>query len=61
MERTLFPDLFERPRLIMAAKRELAFRMRVYPGWVERKRMTRKDADEEIAMMAEIVRMLEAG
>lgn len=60
MDATLFPNLLERPRLVACAKRELGFRQRVYPRWVEAKRMTQARADEEIALMAEIVRVLEA-
>lgn len=59
MEPTLFPDLLERPRLVACAKRELDYRRRVYPRWVENKRMTQARADEEIALMAEIVRVLQ--
>jgi hypothetical protein len=61
MERTLFPDLLERPRLVAAAKRELGFRERVYPRRVEAGKMTQKNADEEIALMREIVRVLQEG
>jgi hypothetical protein len=36
-------------------KRELAMRKRVYPRWVEQKKMTQAKADHEIAVMASIV------
>lgn len=36
-------------------QRELALRRRVYPGWVERGRITRAQADREIAVMEAIL------
>jgi hypothetical protein len=57
-EATLFPDLLERPRLVAAATRELNFRLRVYPRWVEARRMTQARADEEIQLMRDIIRVL---
>lgn len=35
-------------------RRELSFRRKVYPGWVERKKMSQEDADREIAVMEAI-------
>jgi len=52
-------DLLDRARLVAAAKREVAFRERAYPGWVARGRMTQAKADEELTLMREIVRELE--
>lgn len=57
----LFPDLLDRPRLIACAKRELNYRERIYPRWIEAKRITVERATEEIALMREIVRVLEGG
>jgi hypothetical protein len=37
------------------ARRELALRIRVYPGWVERKKMRASTAEYEIAVMTAIV------
>lgn len=37
-----------------AVDRELAFRRRAYPRWVENRRMTQKLADEQIAIMEAI-------
>jgi hypothetical protein len=44
---------------LKAAKREAALRRRVYPRWVEGKRMTQAKADDEIAAMDAIVETLE--
>jgi hypothetical protein len=46
------------------AERELAMRRRVYPRWIEAKRMSQGKADQEIALMQEIAAdyaKLEAG
>lgn len=44
---------------LQAARRELAMRQRVYPGWVGKKRMTQEKADHEIECMKAIVETLE--
>lgn len=44
---------------IRCAKRELAMRRRVYPGWVRKERMTMADAGREIEAMSAIVTTLE--
>jgi hypothetical protein len=44
---------------IRCAKRELALRQRVYPGWVRKERMKLSDAQREIAAMQAIVTTLE--
>lgn len=36
-------------------RRELALRMRVYPGWVARHKMSVKNAEREIEVMTAIV------
>ena len=36
---------------IAAVRRELAMRQRVYPGWVEKKKMKQADADYQLAAM----------
>lgn len=36
------------------AEREAKMRRRVYPRWVEQKKMTQAEADREIAIMAAI-------
>jgi hypothetical protein len=41
------------------ARRELALRKRVYPGWVNAKRLNAFKAEDEIAAMAAIVKTLE--
>jgi hypothetical protein len=46
-------------RQVACAKRELALRKRVYPTWVNAKRMNEFKAEEEIAAMAAIVATLE--
>lgn len=43
---------------LAAARRELALRQRVYPGWVRGNRMSKEKADHEIAAMAAIVETL---
>jgi hypothetical protein len=45
---------------IASAKRELALRRNVYPGWVAKERMKQETADHEIACMEAIVATLEA-
>jgi hypothetical protein len=42
-----------------AARRELAMRKRVYPGWVRAQKMTKEKADHETECMASIVETLE--
>ncbi|WP_439137522.1 hypothetical protein [Roseicyclus sp.] len=37
-----------------AAERELKFRRRVYPRWIENGKMTQKEADKQIALMQAI-------
>lgn len=44
---------------IKCARRELAIRGQVYPGWVKRKRMTSEDAAKELDGMEAIVETLE--
>lgn len=44
---------------LTCAKRELALRKRVYPAWINAKRMNQFKAQEEIAAMAAIVQTLE--
>ena len=45
---------------IKCVKRELAMRRRSYPKWVAAERMTREQADHEIAAMAAVLETLEA-
>ena len=45
--------------LIKCAKRELAFRRRVYPKSVAMEKMTGAQADHELACMEEILELLE--
>lgn len=51
------PDLAEQ---ITCVRRELNLRRRVYPRWVAQKRMTQKDADDEITRMEAVLATLEA-
>jgi len=44
---------------LAAVRREIAMRRRVYPRWVENKRMTQSKADEEIAVMEAIAADIE--
>jgi hypothetical protein len=53
-------NTFTTTELIACAMRELRMRQRVYPGLVERGRMSRATADKEQAMMLEIVNRLRA-
>lgn len=39
-----------------AAQRELEYRLRVYPGWVARKKMTRSFAEYQIDVMRAIAK-----
>lgn len=45
---------------IECAERELAMRQRVYPKWVEMKKMTQMKADYEIGCMRAVLRTLES-
>ena len=45
--------------LIDCARRELALRKNVYPGWIRKNQMTQAKADHEIECMAAIVERLE--
>ena len=45
---------FTNEQLRDCASRELKMRRRVYPRWVEQKRLTQQKADAEIAMMEAI-------
>lgn len=38
-------------RQIAAVRREISMRRKVYPGWVQRGRMTQDEADRQIATM----------
>lgn len=52
-------DLVDLPTQVAAARRELEMRRRVYPHWVNVKKMGQAKADEEIANMEAIIRTLE--
>lgn len=52
------PEAISLDGQIKAAERELAMRQRIYPGWVNAKRMTVHKASEEIAAMAAILKTL---
>jgi hypothetical protein len=43
---------------IKCVEREIGMRQRVYPRWIEAKRMTQKKADEEIAAMQAVLETL---
>ena len=43
---------------IKAVEREISMRRRVYPRWVENKRMSREKADKEIATMEAVLETL---
>lgn len=43
---------------IACVEREIKMRERVYPRWIEAKRMTQKKADEEIAAMRGVLETL---
>lgn len=54
------PDLFgERPITYAdkeaCVRRELSFRRRLYPRWVEQKKLSQDEADREIEIMSSIV------
>jgi len=44
---------------IACVKRELAFRRRVYPKWVDSGRMAQDQADKELARMTAVLATLE--
>lgn len=50
---------FQISELIAEAKRELAFRERAYPRWIEKGRVRPSDAARQIALMKAITRELE--
>ena len=43
---------------IQAVTREISFRQRLYPRWVEQKKLTQKTADMEIARMRAVLETL---
>lgn len=43
---------------IKAVEREISMRRRVYPRWVENKRMSQEKADKEIATMEAVLETL---
>lgn len=47
-------------QLAACAEREVGKRKWVYPGLIDRKKMTREKVDREIAMMEQIAAMLSA-
>lgn len=51
---------FTMDELAREARRELAMRERLYPGWVEAGRMKIDDAERRIAMMEAIAEILGA-
>ena len=54
----LFP--FTTEDLIACVEREITMRKKVYPRWVEQRKMKADKADWEIAAMEEIARVLRA-
>jgi hypothetical protein len=42
-----------------AVKREIAFRERLYPRWIEKGRMTQEKADHELRVMRAVLQTLE--
>ena len=44
---------------IDCVKREIAMRERVYPGWVERRRLSQEQADRELTRMRAVLRTLQ--
>ncbi len=57
------PDLFDRREVslrdqLRAAERELAYRRRVYPRWVDAGKLDNAKAQHEIAAMTAIVKTL---
>lgn len=44
---------------ITCVEREIGMRQRVYPRWIEAKRMTQKKADQEIADMQAVLATLQ--
>lgn len=44
--------------MVQELEREIALRLRVYPRWVEQKKMTQAKADRQIAMMRAAVERL---
>jgi hypothetical protein len=51
---------FTTAELVAEAKRELTLRKRVYPNRVFAKRMSQRAADRQIALMIDIIAVLEA-
>ncbi len=49
------PIQFSREAKRAAIEREIKMRRRVYPRWVDDKRMTQAQADEQIAVMVAIL------
>jgi hypothetical protein len=45
--------------MVREVERELTLRRRVYPGWVAAKRMTKNNADRQIAVMEAVSRELQ--
>jgi hypothetical protein len=50
---------YSNEELKACAERELRLRERVYPRWIEGGRLSQRKADAEIAMMRQIVGVLE--
>ncbi len=48
------------PDQIDCVKREIGMRERVYPTWVQRRRMSQEQADRELSRMRAVLRTLEA-
>ena len=46
--------MFNDAEKLKCIEREIKMRERVYPRWVEQKRMTQKQADHELAVMRNI-------
>ncbi len=59
------PDMFGAPEVdvvmvINEVRRELEMRQQLYPRWIERDKISQRDADHRIACMAKAIELLEA-
>lgn len=50
--------LFSKKKLLACVCRELEKRRQFYPRWVAERKMKQRDADDQIAMMEEIYRLV---
>jgi hypothetical protein len=58
-QNTLFNEPISLERQIACVEREISMRQRVYPNWVANRKMTEAKANEEIAVMQEVLKTLQ--